>query len=163
MSSEAILAPVVKTTIVGASQAKAFRIFTEFFGGWWPSSHHIGKQPFEAAILECKPGGRWYERAADGTECEWGHVLQWEPPSRVVLSWNIQPDWTSNPDPARASEIEVRFIPESESSTRVELEHRCLERHGDGAGQMREQVNGGWPTVVERFHDFVAERGEELA
>ena len=160
MSSEAILAPVIKTVVVGAPQAKAFKIFTEFFGGWWPSTHHIGKQPFEAAILECRQGGRWYERATDGTECEWGKVLVWEPPAKVVLSWHLQPDWGYDANPAKASEVEVRFIPESETSTRVELEHRNLERHGERAGAMRDSVNGGWVEVVVRFKDFAEQRAE---
>ena len=161
MTSET-LAPVLKTVVVNAPREKAFRIFTEFFGGWWPSTHHIGKQPFETAILECKPGGRWYERMTDGSECEWGRVLEWEPPAKVVLAWHIQPEWGYDPDPAKASEVEVRFIAESAASTRVELEHRNLERHGDGAAKMRESVNGGWVTVVEDYAKFANESAAKL-
>lgn len=157
------LAPVLKSVVVNASQEKAFRIFTEFFGGWWPSTHHIGKQPFETAILEGKVGGRWYERAADGSECEWGRVIAWDPPSKVAMSWHIQSDWRYDPDESKASELEVRFIAESPVSTRVELEHRNLERHGDGAAQMRESVNGGWVVVVEQYMKFANEHtGEGL-
>lgn len=155
------LAPVLKSVVVNAPQQKAFKIFTEFFGGWWPSTHHIGKQPYETAILEGKLGGRWYERATDGTECEWGRVLAWDPPSKVVLSWNLQPDWQYDPDPAKASEVEVRFIPETAASTRVELEHRNLERHGDGGVKLRGSVDGGWGDIVAMFGKFASEHAAE--
>ena len=156
MQSETV-APVLKTVVVNAPRERAFKIFTEFFGGWWPSSHHIGKQPYETAILEGRLGGRWYERATDGTECEWGRVLAWEPPARVVLSWQIGPEWQQVPDVSKASEVEVRFIVESPSTTRVELEHRHLERHGAGSDNMRTQVDspGGWGLIVELFQSFV--------
>lgn len=160
MQSET-LTPVLKSVVVNAPREKAFRIFTEFFGGWWPSTHHIGKQPFETAVLEGKVGGRWYERASDGSECEWGRVAEWDPPAKVVLSWHIQPDWQYDPNPAKASEIEVRFIAESPAATRVELEHRNLERHGEGVAKMRESVNGGWGTIIEHYAKFANERTQE--
>jgi uncharacterized protein YndB with AHSA1/START domain len=155
MQSETI-APVLKTVVVNAPCERAFKIFTEFFGGWWPSSHHIGKLPYETAILEGRLGGRWYERATDGTECEWGKVLAWEPPAKVVLSWHLGGDWQYNPDPAKASEVEVRFIPESDSKTRVELEHRHIERHGAGSDNLRMQVDspGGWGLITELYQRF---------
>jgi uncharacterized protein YndB with AHSA1/START domain len=158
MQSET-LAPVVKSVVVNAPRERAFKIFTEFFGGWWPSTHHIGKQPYETAILEGKLGGRWYERATDGTECEWGRVLEWDPPAKVVLSWHLQPDWQYDPDPAKASEVEVRFIAQAGASTLVELEHRNLERHGDGSAKMRTGVDspGGWTTIVELYEKFANE------
>ncbi|HZU10683.1 MAG TPA: SRPBCC family protein [Pseudacidobacterium sp.] len=155
------LAPVVKTVTVNASREKAFRIFTEFFGGWWPSTHHIGKHPFETAILEGRVGGRWYERMTNGEECNWGHVKVWDPPARVVLSWHVQPDWGYDPDPEKASEVEVRFIPESETVTRVELQHRNIERHGALAGKLREGVSDGWPTVMDLYARFANEQAGE--
>jgi uncharacterized protein YndB with AHSA1/START domain len=151
------LAPVEKAVTVNASREKAFRIFTEFFGGWWPTTHHIGKHPYETAILEGRVGGRWYERMTNGEECEWGKVLVWEPPSRIVLAWQIAPDWQYVPDVEKASEVEVRFIAESDAATRVELEHRHIERHGVDAAKMRESVNGGWVTVVESYQRFADE------
>jgi uncharacterized protein YndB with AHSA1/START domain len=159
MPSETVT-PVLKTVVVNAPRERAFRIFTEFFGGWWPSTHHIGKHPYETAILEGRPGGRWYERATDGTECEWGRVLAWEPPARVTLSWHLGPDWQYDPDMAKASEVDVRFIAESASTTRVELEHRHLERHGAGGDGIRAQVDspGGWGTIMELFQTFANER-----
>lgn len=155
MQSE-VVAPVLKSVVVNAPQERAFKIFTEFFGGWWPSTHHIGKQPYETAILEGRLGGRWYERATDGTECEWGRVLAWEPPAKVVLSWHIGADWQYDPDPEKASTVEVRFIPESASATRVELEHRNIERHGAAGDNLRQQVDspGGWGTVLELYQQF---------
>src|SRR5215470_422071 len=155
------LAPVMRSVVVNAPQERAFRIFTEFFGGWWPSTHHIGKQPYETAILEGKLGGRWYERATDGTECEWGRVLAWDPPAKVVLSWNLQPDWTYDPNPAKASEVEVRFISESGATTRVELEHRNLERHGEGVQKMRDSVKEGWGQIVDFYGKFANEHATE--
>jgi uncharacterized protein YndB with AHSA1/START domain len=153
------LAPVLKVVVVNAPRERAFKIFTEFFGGWWPSTHHIGKQPYETAILEGKLGGRWYERATDGTECDWGTVLEWEPPEKVVLSWHLGTDFQYNPDPAKASEVEVRFIAESESATRVELEHRNIERHGEGGAKLRQGVDspGGWGTIMELYQTFANE------
>ena len=164
MQSETV-APVLKTVVVNAPRERAFKIFTEFFGGWWPSTHHIGKQPYETAILESRLGGRWYERATDGTVCEWGRVLAWEPPARLVLSWHLQPDWQYDPDPTKASEVEVRFVAESGASTRVELEHRLIERHGAGGDGMRTQVDseGGWGMIVGLYQSFVNESAADGA
>jgi uncharacterized protein YndB with AHSA1/START domain len=161
MPSE-MIAPVLKIVEVNAPQERAFKIFTEFFGGWWPSTHHIGKHPYETAIIEGKLGGRWYERATDGTVCEWGKVLAWEPPVRLVLSWHLGGDWQYNPDLTKASEVEVRFIAESESKTRVELEHRHIERHGAGGDTLRMQVDspGGWGLITELYQRFANEMSE---
>ena len=161
MQSET-LAPVLKSVVVNAPRERAFKIFTEFFGGWWPSTHHIGKQPYETAILEGKVGGRWYERATDGTECEWGRVLEWDPPAKVVLSWHLQPDWEYDPDPEKASEVEVRFIAQSGASTLVELEHRNLERHGEAAAKLRAGVDGGWGPIVDQYGKFANEHATQV-
>jgi uncharacterized protein YndB with AHSA1/START domain len=149
--------------VVNAPQGRAFKIFTEFFGGWWPSTHHIGKHPYETAILECGPGGRWYERATDGAECDWGKVLIWEPPAKLVLSWHLGSDWQYDPDPAKASEVEVRFIAESPSQTRVELEHRYIERHGVGSDDIRSKVDspGGWGLLTELYQSFANQAAAE--
>lgn len=144
---------VRKSLEVRAGIEHAFRVFTQRMGDWWPPTHHIGKADFEAVILEPRAGGRMYERSADGVECAWGTVLAWEPPQRVVFSWHLQPDWTFHPDMARASEVEVRFIAEGERKTRVEMEHRHLERHGEGWQQLRTGIDspGGWTAVLDAF------------
>jgi uncharacterized protein YndB with AHSA1/START domain len=120
---------VRKTITVKAPQERAFRVFTEQFNTWWPREHHIGKAELAEAIIEPKVGGRYYERGVDGSECDWGQVLAYDPFDRVVLTWGLQGDWSYDADPARHSEIEVRFIPEGPDSTRVELEHKHIERH----------------------------------
>jgi uncharacterized protein YndB with AHSA1/START domain len=141
----------VRTEItVDATPERAFDVFTRRFDGWWPRAHKIGAGDLEEAILEPRAGGRWYERDTDGSECEWGEVLAWEPPHRLVLSWQIGGDWHYHAD--QASEIEVRFTPVG-ASTRVELEHRHLERHGEGAERLRDAVSsvGGWPGLLELY------------
>ena len=103
------LAPVVKEITIETSAARAFRVFTEDIGAWWPlATHHIGPQPAETAVIEPRAGGRWFERAADGSECPWGRVLVWDPPARLVLSWQIGGEWKY--DKALASEVELRFV-----------------------------------------------------
>lgn len=137
---------------VQAPPDRAFAVFTAAMSSWWPlHSHTIGRQPATAAVIEPRTGGRWFERAADGSECDWGRVLAWEPPHRVVLSWEISSDW--HHDPSINTEIEVRFHPEEPDGTRVELEHRGLEAYGDGAEQMRATFDspGGWAGLLARF------------
>ncbi|MCW3063955.1 MAG: hypothetical protein JWN32_1127 [Solirubrobacterales bacterium] len=132
---------------------RAFATFTERFDTWWPRSHSIGAADMDVAIVEPREGGRWFERGVDATECDWGRVLAWEPPHRVVLSWHIDCHWRYDPDPAHASEVEVRFTAEGPDRTRVELEHRNLERHGAEAAELREAVSspGGWPGLLAMF------------
>jgi uncharacterized protein YndB with AHSA1/START domain len=139
---------------VKASQEHAFKTWVEGLDSWWPRSHRIGQAEMAAAVLEPHVGGRAYERGVDGSECDWGKVLAYEPPARIVVSWQIDCNWQYDPDPAKGSEYEVRFIPEGPDSTRVELEHRNLERHGDDAQQMFESVGsdqGGWGGLMELF------------
>jgi uncharacterized protein YndB with AHSA1/START domain len=143
---------VRKTVVVQAPQAHVFKVFVERHGAWWPlQSHHIGAQPAETAIIEPRAGGRWFERAGDGSECQWGEVLVWEPPHRVVLRWGIGADWKY--DLALKTEVELRFVAESPHRTRVELEHRHLERYGDQAAAMRARFDseGGWAGILQRF------------
>jgi len=148
---------VHKTVTVRASQERAFAVFTEGFGTWWPREHHIGAADLAEAIIEPKVGGRYYERSVDGSECDWGSVLAYDPPERVVLSWGLQGDWRYDPDPAKASEIEVRFIAEGPNQTRVELEHRHIERH-DLAERVVEGIDSpdGWAGILERYVDKIA-------
>jgi uncharacterized protein YndB with AHSA1/START domain len=143
--------PVRSSVTVEAPVDRAFVAFTEKFDRWWPRNHKIGKAPLRAAVLECRHDGRWYERDEDGTECEWGRVLVWEPPHQLVLSWYTGGTWQNAPDPARASTVEVRFIPESATRTRVELEHRDFERHGENWEKLREGVSGGWQKIIELY------------
>ena len=142
---------VVVSVQVDATQARAFEVFTDRFGTWWPmDTHHIGDKDAVEAVMEPRAGGRWFERAADGTECEWGSVLEWDPPARVLLAWHLTPEFAYDPDPALATEVEVRFIPEGPASTRVELEHRGFVVHGDRAAGMRSAVgsDGGWAGLL---------------
>lgn len=136
---------VSKSVTVTASPADAFHVFTTGFDSWWPRTHHIGKSPMKRAIIEERAGGRCYTEQADGTDCDWGTVLVWEPPRRLVLAWQITHEWGYQPDVKQASEVEVRFTAVA-GGTRVDLEHRHFERHGAGADAMRKGVDspGGW-------------------
>jgi hypothetical protein len=145
---------VRKTITVEASQEIAFRVFTEGINTWWPlESHHLGKAAPKEVITETRVGGRCFERAFDGSECVWGHVLVWEPPRRYVFSWEISSEF--QPDPRCATEVEVRFIAEGPRRTRVELEHRKLDRFGAKRDEMRKTFDspGGWAGLLEKFAD----------
>lgn len=144
--------PVVKTVTVNASPERTFEAFTANMGQWWPKGHTIGAAPFEAVVMEPRAGGRWYERAADGAETNWGKVLAWEPPRRFVLAWQISADWAY--DPNLMTEVEVRFEPNADG-TAVTLEHRRLELFGERAQAMADQFDGGWVGVIQHFVDFV--------
>jgi len=147
------VAPVRKSVSVHASAAHAFKVYTEGFDTWWPRTHHIGKAPLEKAVIELRAGGRCYGLSIDGTECDWGTVLVWDPPHRLVLAWQITHEWGYEPDLAKASEVDIRFIPEGPDMTRVELEHRHFERHGAGGESIREAVNkpDGWSGLLALF------------
>jgi uncharacterized protein YndB with AHSA1/START domain len=147
------LPPVRQTILVNASQERAFHVFTAKYGTWTPPDHHLGPAALETVTIEPRVGGRWYERGVDGTECDWGEVLTWEPPHRVVLAWKINGEWKYDPDVSRASEVEVRFIVEGPNRTRVELEHRAFERHGSGAESVQRGVGSpeGWAGIILRF------------
>lgn len=143
---------IQKVVNVNAPQTVAWRVFTEKMGSWWPLAYYkIGKANAVDAIIEPHVGGRWYERGDDGSSCQWGSVLEWEPPSRLLLSWDINADWQY--DPALKTEIEVRFIPEDAHRTRVELEHRHLERYGKRRDEMRRiyDTEGDWGRLLEQF------------
>jgi uncharacterized protein YndB with AHSA1/START domain len=138
-------APVRRSVTVNAAPAEAFRVFTADIAKWWPSTHSIGKAKMKNPVLEPRAGGRWYEIGEDGSECDWGRVLAWEPPARLLMAWQIDHGFGFNPD--LHTEVEVRFIAEGARATRVELEHRLLERFREPA-VMREKLNSGWPTVL---------------
>jgi uncharacterized protein YndB with AHSA1/START domain len=143
---------VQRSVTVQGPPARAFAIFTESISAWWPlSTHTIGDQPATAAVIEPRTGGRWFERAADGTETDWGRVLAWEPPHRLLLSWEISCEW--HHDPTIASEVEVSFHAHEGDRTRVDLEHRGLDAYGAQAEQMRDTFgsDGGWRGLLERF------------
>lgn len=142
---------VTRTLRVAVPIDRAFRVFTEKMHTWWPASHHIGKVPFAEIVVEPHAGGRWFERGNGGEECDWGKVLVWEPPKRVVFSWNLQTDWQYSPDMSRASEVSFEFIAEGPESTRLELEHRHIDRHGPGWEKIRNSVDAGWMEVLSPY------------
>jgi uncharacterized protein YndB with AHSA1/START domain len=154
--TEATTVRVYKTITVRASQERAFAVFTEGYGTWWPREHHLGEADLADAIIEPFVGGRYYEKCVDGSECDWGRVLAYEPPTRLVLSWHLQGDWRYDPDPAKASEIEVRFIAEGPNQTRVALEHRHIERH-DLAERVVEGIDSpdGWSGILLSYAEKV--------
>jgi uncharacterized protein YndB with AHSA1/START domain len=145
--------PVRKSITVKAGPERAFQVFTDELDTWWPRSHHIGKVPMRKAIVQGAVGGRCYSEQTDGTECDWGTVVVWDPPRRLVLAWQINGQWQYEPDLAKSSEVEVRFTPESDGSTRVDLEHRYLHRHGPDAAAMRTAVDApnGWSGLLALF------------
>jgi uncharacterized protein YndB with AHSA1/START domain len=144
---------VRKSITVNASVDRAFAVFTAEFDTWWPRTHHIGKSPMMEAIIERRAGGRCYTKQEDGTDCDWGRILEWDPPHRFLLAWQITQEWGYEPDLSKASEVEVRFTPEPGGRTRVDLDHRHFERMGPGGETMRTGVSGpgGWSGLMELF------------
>ncbi len=150
MSSATISpAPVRKSLVVAADQQRSFQAFTDRMGKWWPRSKTIGTSPPVAVIIEPRAGGRWYERGEDGSEAEWGKVLEWDPPARLVLAWQIDGRWKYNP--ACVTEVEVNFTALGSTQTRVDFEHRHLERLGENAAAIREMLNSGWGGLLELY------------
>jgi uncharacterized protein YndB with AHSA1/START domain len=143
-------------TTVAVSQQRAFEVFTAQFGDWWPKEYSIGEADMADFIVEPKAGGRWYEVGVDGTECDTGRVSAFEPPERLVLAWHLDGHWQYDPDPEHASEVEVRFIAETPTSTRIELEHRGFERHGAGAQAVHDGVDRGWSYCLELYTQHLA-------
>jgi uncharacterized protein YndB with AHSA1/START domain len=139
--------------VVEAPIERAFRVFTEGFGSFKPREHNLLAVPIAETVFEPRVGGHIYDRGVDGSECRWARILVYEPPKRVVFSWDIGPQWQVETDPAKTSEVEVRFISEAAKRTRVELEHRNLERHGSGWENVRGGVasNEGWPLYLRRY------------
>jgi uncharacterized protein YndB with AHSA1/START domain len=150
MNIQINLAPVQRSVRVAAQAERAFSVFTDGMTRWWNREHRLGKSPLKEVVLEPRVGGRWYEIGEDGSRCDWGCVLIWEPPNRIVLAWQINGDW--NYDPDFVTELEVRFVPDGET-TRVELEHRNIERFGDKAAETRAQLDSpqGWSGELVAF------------
>jgi uncharacterized protein YndB with AHSA1/START domain len=157
MSTQSTAAPVRTSTVVEVPAQRAFDAFTQEMRSWWPEDHHVLQGELAEMMFEPRVGGRIYDRATDGSECTWARVLAYEPPDRLVFSWDVSLQWGIEDDPERTSEVEVRFIAESEARTRVELEHRHLERHGDGWESMHGAVSsaGGWPQGLAAFAAYL--------
>ena len=146
--------------VVNAPIDRAFSVFTERFDRIKPREHNMLGCDIAESVFEPKVGGRVYDRGVDGSECQWARVLAFEPPDRIVFTWDINPYWQIETHLDKTSEVEVRFIAESPDRTRVELEHRNLERHGDGWQGMAEGVRGGdgWPLYLDRFASALGEK-----
>lgn len=144
-------APVRKSVRVNASPQQAFDLFTRGMSRWWPASHTMLKAPLKETIIEPRLSGRWYQQGDDGSQIEIGRVLAWQPPHRVVLAWQLNAEWQY--DPALVTEVEVNFIADGERTTRVEFEHRHLERMGENAETVRGKFDdpNGWGAILERF------------
>jgi uncharacterized protein YndB with AHSA1/START domain len=152
MTTEATTLGLSGAITVGVPIERAFSVFTDSFGIWWPPQFHIGRTDMADAVLEPRVGGRWYERDTDGGECDWGRVLVWDPPHRLVVTWQINGRWQFDPDPEHASEIEVRFTAKGPRETRVELEHRLIHRLVE-AQALYDGIRGGgnWNFLLEAF------------
>ena len=151
-------AVVRREIVVEAPIERAFSVFTERFGDFKPPEHNLLAVAIAETVFEPKVGGHIYDRGVDGSECRWARVLAFEPPNRVVFSWEISPQWQIVTDPGSTSEVEVRFVAETPQRTRLELEHRHLERHGEGWQAVSDGVadEAGWPLYLARFAALLA-------
>jgi uncharacterized protein YndB with AHSA1/START domain len=146
-----------QNVVVNAGLERAFRVFTEQFGDFKPREHNLMSVPIAETVFEPRVGGHIYDRGEDGTLCRWATIVAYEPPNRVVFTWNIGPTWQLETDRSRCSEVDVRFTAESADRTRVELEHRHIERHGEGWEAVAAGVGGdaGWPLYLRRYVDLL--------
>jgi uncharacterized protein YndB with AHSA1/START domain len=153
MTSPATQTVVRESIVVAAPVERAFTLFTDDIGSWWPPDHHLLQAELAEMVFEPRVGGHIYDRGVDGSECRWARVLVYEPPTRIAFSWDINPRWQLETDPKRASEVEVRFVQDGADRTVVELEHRKLDRHGDGWEDMRDAVGSpeGWAVGLRAF------------
>ena len=144
-------APINRSVVVKAEVERSFAAFTGRMGRWWPRTHSIGAAPLADVVVEPRVGGRWYERSTDGAECEWGKVLAWDPPGRLILAWQLDANWKY--DPALVLEVEITFTALQGGMTRVDLEHRNLERYGEKAATVRDMVGSerGWLGILKSF------------
>ncbi len=158
MTTQAQEASVKTRIVVEAPIERAFSVFTEDFDRIKPRQHNMLEVDIAETVFEPREGGRIFDRGVDGSECQWARVLAYEPPKRVAFSWDISPLWQIETDLSKTSEVEVRFVSETPERTRVELEHRNLERHGEGWQGLREGVggDGGWPLYHERYAELLA-------
>jgi hypothetical protein len=149
-----VIAPVRRQLVVKASQSRAFSVFTAEMSRWWPPTHSILKSPLKEYIVEPRTGGRWYAVGEDGSTCDTGYVISWQPPQSLVLAWQINAQWQY--DPHLVTEVEVKFVVASADTTRVELEHRYLERMGEKAAEARSAVDSprGWSAITEAFRKY---------
>jgi uncharacterized protein YndB with AHSA1/START domain len=157
MSTQAEATSVRTSIVVEAPIERAFSVFTDGFGSFKPPDHNLLEVEIAETVFETHVGGNIYDRGVDGSECRWARVLEFEPPNRVVFSWDISAQWQIETDRDKTSEVEVRFIAEAPDRTRVELEHRNLDRHGEGWQAERDAVGGdqGWPLYLDRFEQQV--------
>lgn len=146
------IAPIKHKVYTRAAPSKAFAIFTGQIGRWWPKGHGIGAQPLVEMVLEPGVGGRWFERDADGNETQWGRVLAWEPPARLILAWQLNRE--KRFDPNLITEVELTFTPAREGGTDVAFEHRNLERFGQDSAQWLAAIGGGWSQKLSEFAEF---------
>ena len=154
-------ARIRKQVIVEAPIARAFAVFTERLGDYKPAEHNLLQVPIAQTVFEPRVGGHIYDRGTDGSICRWARVLAYQPPERVVFSWDISPHWQLETDPAHSSEVEVRFTAETPHRTRVELEHRNIDRHGPDWQSLSDGVAGdeGWPLYLERYAALLTDAG----
>jgi uncharacterized protein YndB with AHSA1/START domain len=159
MTTQAEQTSIRTEVVVEAPVERAFRVFAEQFDKIKPREHNMLGVDIAESVFEPREGGRVYDRGVDGSECQWARVLAYEPPARIAFTWDISPHWQIEADLSRASEVEVRFIAETAQRTRVQLEHRYLDRHGEGWEGLREGVSGdqGWPLYLGRFAEQVRE------
>jgi uncharacterized protein YndB with AHSA1/START domain len=157
MSTQATDTSVQTSIVVEASLERAFKVFVEDFDRIKPREHNMLGVDIAETVFEPREGGSIYDRGVDGSECRWARVLAYEPPDRVVFSWDISPHWQIETDTEKTSEVEVRFVAETPERTRVELEHRNLDRHGAGWEGAREGVaaDQGWPLYLQRYADLL--------
>jgi uncharacterized protein YndB with AHSA1/START domain len=150
---------VRRQIVVKAPIERAFAVFTQRFGDFKPREHNLLPSPVVETVFEPRVGGHIYDRGEDGSECRWARVLAFEPPHRVVFSWDIGPQWQIETNPDLTSEVEVRFVAESDDRTRVELEHRHIDRHGPGWQSVSDGVghDEGWPLYLARYADLLAD------
>jgi uncharacterized protein YndB with AHSA1/START domain len=155
MTTQAQATSVRHQLVVEAPIERAFRVFVEDFDSIKPREHNMLAVDIAETVFEPRVGGHIYDRGVDGSECRWARVLAYDPPERVVFSWDISPQWRPETDLEKTSEVEVRFISETPARTRVELEHRNLDRHGENWEGLRDGVDspGGWPLYLQRYAD----------
>lgn len=151
--------PITGTVSLAVPLEQAFAVFTGSFNTWWPHQFHLGQAEVDEVVLEPRVGGRWFERGVDGSECDWGRVLVWEPPQRLVFTWQINGSWQFDPDPGKASEIEARFTAAGPRESVVEIEHRYFERL-DGGQTIHSAIigGGGWALLLDSYAKVVADQ-----